>query len=229
MLSPAHDAAVGPYAQSVTTEERDEFLRPTTAEWEAVYAGDVPESPVDSDLVSLASSLQPGTALDLGCGAGQNSIWLAQRGWRVHGIDIASGAIERAQLAAAGAGVEATFETADVTTWRTRERFDLVISTYALPPRGTGRDHALVTARDAVAPGGTALVAEFDVSLAASSPMTEENLVSLDEITSVFEAFDLERAEVHVAGHGHGAGDRQLAIVIVIAHLPEPRLIPPPR
>ncbi len=191
-------------------------------DWEAAYHGAVPESPVDRDLVALTRGLEPGNALDLGCGAGQDSIWLAQQGWRVHGVDIAGGAIERAAAAASGAGVEATFERADVTIWRTNERYDLVLSTYALPPRGAGRVHALTTARDAVAPGGSLLIAEFDESLAASGWMTAEHLVSLDEINEMLPGFELEQSEVKVAAHSHGDETDELPIVLVWAHHPGP-------
>ena len=192
-------------------------------DWEAAYAGDVPDTPVDPDLIELAGSLRPGTALDLGCGSGQNSIWLAQRGWTVHGVDIATGAIERASAAAQTAALSATFEKADLATWRTHERFDLVISTYALPPRGSARADALSTARDAVAPGGTALITEFEISLAESGWMAAEDLVTLDEITRSFPGFDLERAEVKVTAHSHGEHTNELPTVIVTARHPGSR------
>jgi len=191
-------------------------------DWEAAYDGDIPDTPVDQDVVRVTRELQPGTALDLGCGSGQNSIWLGARGWRVHGVDIARGAIERAQAAAATAGVEATFEQADVTTWRTSERFDLVISTYALPSRGPGRVHALTVARDAVAAGGTLLMAEFDESLAASGWMARDHLVSLDEITDALAGFELEQAEVRVTQHSHGGETNDLPVVLVVARHPGP-------
>ena len=151
----------------------------SSTDWEAAYAGEVPDSPVDTDLMAVARDLPPGSALDLGCGAGQNSIWLARQGWRVHGVDIAGGAVERAEAAAEHAGVEATFERADVTTWCTRERYDLVVSTYAMPPSGPGRTNALTCARDTVAPGGTVIIAEFESSLADSGWMAAEQLVTL--------------------------------------------------
>ena len=186
-------------------------------DWEAAYQGEVPPSPVDRDVISVVDELQPGRALDLGCGHGQNTIWLARQGWHVHGVDIAGGAIERANADAARAGVEATFERADVTTWRTSERFDLVISTYAMPPRGAGRVHALSTARDAVVPGGSLLIAEFDASLAASGWMAAEHLITLGEITAMLPGFELEQAGVRTTTHSHGNETNELPIVIVVA------------
>ena len=191
-------------------------------DWEAAYAGDIPETPVDQDVVRLARELEPGTALDLGCGSGQNSLWLGRRGWRVHCVDIAKGAVERAEAAGREAGVEATFERADVTSWRTRLKYDLVISTYALPARGAGRVHALGVARDAVAPGGTLLLAEFDESLAASGWMAADHLVTLDEITESLPGFELEQAEVRQTEHSHGTGGHDLPVVIVVARHPGP-------
>ncbi len=47
-------------------------------------------------LVSEAAELPPGRALDLGCGEGRNSLWLAGRGWQVTGVDFAGVALARA-------------------------------------------------------------------------------------------------------------------------------------
>lgn len=211
--------AAGRYARAV----KDYRLGVSAdVDWEAAYAGDIPDTPVDHDLMRVAQTLEPGTALDLGCGSGQNGLWLGARGWRVHGVDIARGAVERAQTAAANTGLEATFERADITTWRTEQRYDLVISTYALPSRGPGRVHALGVARDAVAPGGTLLLAEFDESLAESGWMAADHLVSLDEIMVSLPGFDLEQAEVRVTEHRHGSDAHDLPVVIVVARHPGP-------
>ena len=48
-------------------------------------------------LVEETSALAPGTALDAGCGEGADAIWLAERGWYVTAIDIASTALDRAR------------------------------------------------------------------------------------------------------------------------------------
>ncbi|HEY4558928.1 MAG TPA: methyltransferase domain-containing protein, partial [Enteractinococcus sp.] len=50
---------------------------------------------VNTGLESMVSSLEPGTALDLGCGEGADVVWLAEQGWYATGVDISSGAIER--------------------------------------------------------------------------------------------------------------------------------------
>ena len=38
-------------------------------------------------LVETARTLKPGRALDLACGKGRNSIWLAEHGWKVTAVD----------------------------------------------------------------------------------------------------------------------------------------------
>ncbi len=48
----------------------------------------------DELLVKELTSRSPGYALDLGAGAGHNSIWLAQHGWRVLALDYAQSAVD---------------------------------------------------------------------------------------------------------------------------------------
>jgi len=51
--------------------------------------------------------------LDIGCGAGTNSLYLAKAGFRVTGIDVAPGAIEAAQRRAQDAGLTVDFRVGD--------------------------------------------------------------------------------------------------------------------
>jgi len=53
-------------------------------------------------------------ALELGCGTGTNSVWLAQQGFEVTGVDVALLAVERANQRARAAGVQVRFLAADV-------------------------------------------------------------------------------------------------------------------
>jgi len=54
---------------------------------------------------ALGAREPAGRALDLACGEGRNAIWLAQRGWRVTGVDYSPVAIARAHELAGTAGV----------------------------------------------------------------------------------------------------------------------------
>ena len=76
---------------------------------------DVVEMP--PELVETLESIQdsPGTALDIGCGKGAYSIYLAKQGWQVIGIDFATNAIKQAQQAANKVGVKIDFRAGDIT------------------------------------------------------------------------------------------------------------------
>ena len=56
------------------------------------------------ETVEGAGAMPPGRALDLGCGTGTNSIFLAQHGWQTVGVDITAPAIARAREKARKAG-----------------------------------------------------------------------------------------------------------------------------
>ena len=79
--------------------------------------GDVPwDSPLPPpEVQEFVASHPTGWALDLGCGYGRASLYLAQNGWDVDGIDIVpqaiDGAIERGKVA----GVEARFHCHSIT------------------------------------------------------------------------------------------------------------------
>lgn len=111
-------------------------------------------------LVEHASSLQPGTALDVGAGEGADAVWLAGHGWQVTAIDISAVALERTASHAAAAGLGDR-----VTTLRhdllgdapVPGSYDLVSAQFWHPPpeRFTESFRAIAAA---VGPGGTLLV-----------------------------------------------------------------------
>jgi cyclopropane fatty-acyl-phospholipid synthase-like methyltransferase len=61
------------------------------------------------------AALKPGRALDLGCGTGTNSLYLARHGWEVVGVDLAARAVRKARRKAQESGLSVDFYTADVT------------------------------------------------------------------------------------------------------------------
>jgi SAM-dependent methyltransferase len=74
--------------------------RGSAAWWEERYrSGDIPwdTGVVPPELVALVSSgqLSSGWALDLGCGSGLNSRYLASHGFRVVGVDLSQSALVR--------------------------------------------------------------------------------------------------------------------------------------
>ena len=60
-------------------------------------------------------ALSPGAALDVGCGTGDSSIYLAQHGWHVTGVDFVPKALDKARTKAGAAGMAVDFVHADVT------------------------------------------------------------------------------------------------------------------
>ena len=57
--------------------------------------GEMANAPPEPVLVRAAASMQPGRALDLACGLGRNSIFLAELKWDVTAVDYSSIALQR--------------------------------------------------------------------------------------------------------------------------------------
>jgi len=87
-------------------------------DWNARYAaGDVPwdTGAPDENLVRFvrAGGVAPGPALEVGCGTGTNSLWLAEQGFAVLGVDVSPLAIEQAEARLGGRELACRFAACD--------------------------------------------------------------------------------------------------------------------
>ncbi|WP_243076681.1 bifunctional 2-polyprenyl-6-hydroxyphenol methylase/3-demethylubiquinol 3-O-methyltransferase UbiG [Microbacterium sp. SS28] len=131
--------------------------------WEERYssADRVWSGTANRTFVDVVSPLAPGLALDLGCGEGADVIWMAEHGWQATGIDISSTAVARAREAASARGLadgRATFEAADLATWRSATEYDLITASFLQSPVALPRAEILREVAASVAPGGHLLV-----------------------------------------------------------------------
>jgi SAM-dependent methyltransferase len=114
-------------------------------------------------LVTEATGLAPGDALDIGAGEGADAVWLAERGWQVTAVDLSDVALQRAALHAAGRGNDVAgriaWRQADITGWAPpASSYDLVSSQFMHLPSAQ-RPSLFAALAAAVRPGGTLLVA----------------------------------------------------------------------
>lgn len=131
------------------------------ADWDERYASTAQMFSGEPNfaLVTEASGLQPGRALDVGCGEGADAVWLAGQGWTVTALDVSEVALQRAALRAGQAGAQVDWVHAGlVEAALPPAQFDLVSAQYPALPSSAHHDaeRALLAA---VSPGGLLLMA----------------------------------------------------------------------
>jgi len=144
------------------------------------------------------AELSPRTALDLGCGQGRNSVWLAAQGHQVTGFDLSEVGISQAIELAAAVGVEVDFQVADVVDyWEPSAQYDLVLLSYLQLPDGM-RQRVHAKAMAALAPGGTLLLIAHhadNLEHGIGGPPMPEVLFSEGELADDFAELAIERNE----------------------------------
>jgi SAM-dependent methyltransferase len=111
------------------------YGKATTPEQLPWYRPDPPALLVEA----LARREHPGTALDVGCGAGAYSLYLAKRGYSVTGVDFMPGAISMLQTQVTETDLDITAVQADILTWETCRPFDVVLDVGCLHSLGKER------------------------------------------------------------------------------------------
>jgi SAM-dependent methyltransferase len=127
--------------------------------WENRYraAGRTWSGRANAALVREVTGLEPGTALDLGCGEGGDALWLAHNGWSVTAVDIAPTALA-VGAAEAAEGDQVDWVAADLAEWQPPTTYDLVTSHFLHSTVELPREEILRRGAAAVAPGGTLLI-----------------------------------------------------------------------
>ena len=193
-------------------------------QWDQRYSGDelVWTSTPNQFLVAETEGLRAGRAVDLACGEGRNSIWLAEQGWEVTGIDFSPVGLAKAKRFANLWGVEATWVESAVEEWiPPQEGFDLVAMCYLQLPQPS-RSVALAVAASAVAPGGTLLVIAHDVdnlTRGFGGPPNPDVLYQVSEVTeaAVNAGLTVERAEQAIRVVDTDDGPREAIDTVVRA------------
>jgi len=144
------------------------------------------------------AALAAGSALDVACGEGRNAVWLAERGWRVTGVDFSDVALAKAAELSAARGVEVEWVLADVLDYEPDPRsFDLVAVLY-LQLSADELARAVRIAADAVAPGGTLIVLGHDTTNLTDGyggPKEASVLFTPEDVVAALGKLEIERAE----------------------------------
>ena len=136
----------------------DEYARITRIRTDDFHYG--PQIPGERALRLLPALGEGATALELGCGEGQNSVWLSHRGVRCVALDVSEGQLAHARALAAREGVSIDFRHGTLEDFAAavpEDGFDLVHSSHAMEfVQSPGPIVAEMARR--VRPGGTVMV-----------------------------------------------------------------------
>lgn len=152
--------------------------------------------PAWAELVRAAALFErPGDALDVGAGAGRDTIHLLSRGWRVTAVDSSPSALD------ALARIRSNRLTVVASTAQdfVPSTYDLVNAQFSLPFIGRSDfDAAVARLRDAVRPGGAMCATFFGLRDAWNQPGSElafSTRADIERFFSGWEIVELDEAE----------------------------------
>lgn len=166
------------------------------------HANKVAQRPPNVHLVGEIVNLQPGRALDAGCGHGADTLWLATHGWQVTAVDFSASALAHGRSMAEAAGAEVSerivWIEGDLATWIAQPgQFDLVVCLYVHLAGSV--EEMVQRMADGVAIGGTLLIVghrPIDPTTGAATAAAGQVQISVE---SAVAALDPRRWELVVA------------------------------
>lgn len=111
----------------------------------------------------------PSLVLDVGCGEGRNSIYMAKLGHTVEAFDLSEAGVEKAVLLAEEAGVSVSFFPQDLKDFSFEKDYDVILSHGVLHlPKKTVRDDFILRAQKHTNSGGYHVIGIFTNRLPAT-------------------------------------------------------------
>ena len=162
------------------------------------------------DHIALLKTAATHNALDVACGKGRNSIFLAQNGFDVTGLELNPESIAAARAAAAMLGVPVTIEDKDLETGEA----ELPLAAYGVVCVFYYLNRPLLQAiRNAVAPGGFAIYETFliDQHERWGRPRRKEFALGHNELLDLFMGFRIHHYEEVVDEENESAAARIVA------------------
>ena len=201
------------------TSEVKQHWEDRYAERERIWSGRV-----NAHLAEIAAPLTPGRALDLGCGEGGDSLWLAEHGWQVLGVDISETALARAGAEASARGLtkRVRFVQTNLSETFPEGTFDLVSAQFLQSLVHLDRERIFSAATAAIAPGGVLIIVDHGAAPPWAQhihdhvfPTAEEVLASLNLEEPQWDRLHVGSVERNAVGPDGQAG-RLLDNLIVL-------------
>jgi len=177
------------------TSEVKQHWEDRYAERERIWSGHV-----NAHLAEIAAPLSPGRALDLGCGEGGDSLWLAEHGWQVMGVDISETALSRAAAEAAVRGLtdHVRFVQTNLSETFPEGIFDLVSAQFLQSLVHLDRERIFAAAARAVAPGGVLMIVDHGAAPPWARHIHDHVFPSVEEVFATIDLDERQWERVHV-------------------------------
>ena len=144
--------------------------------------------------------------LEVGCGEGKNSLFLAEKGFKVHAVDISESAIQKVNRLSLERKLELTTQAQDLRTFVFNKSYDVIIS-YGTLHFVEKKDWKLFIekAKENTKPGGYNIMQIFTNKVPASPDIASfaVGLANEEELFSLYKGWEVLKTIAHVFDDEH--------------------------